>query len=134
LKIVIARKDVRIEKYRASGSGGQHRNVTDSAVRLTHVPTGIVAQCCSERSQTQNLESAWGMLLSRIVRAEVDRRRGDAQERYEAKPSASYAHQRRSYVLVGKDRRVVDHLTGVTGDPDRVLRRGEIGPFLKRRA
>jgi len=91
--------DVRTDTYRASGAGGQHVNKTDSAVRLTHEPTGIVVACQNGRSQHQNRATAWEMLRSRIYEAELQKRMAAQQETHEAKTEIGWGHQIRSYVL-----------------------------------
>ncbi|GHU01602.1 peptide chain release factor 2 [Alphaproteobacteria bacterium] len=99
IKIDIAESDCRIDTYRASGAGGQHVNKTDSAVRITHRPSGIVVSCQSERSQLQNREAAWKMLRARMYEAELQRRRAATQAANDAKSDIGWGHQIRSYVL-----------------------------------
>lgn len=99
IEIDINPSDVRTDTYRASGAGGQHVNKTDSAVRLTHEPTGIVVACQNGRSQHQNRATAWEMLRSRIYEAELQRRMAAQQETHEAKTEIGWGHQIRSYVL-----------------------------------
>jgi peptide chain release factor 2 len=122
--------DVRVDTYRASGAGGQHVNKTDSAVRVTHVPTGIVAQSQNERSQTQNKATAMQILRSRLLeRKELERAEELARERGEQK-SAEWGSQIRSYFL-HPDQRVKDHRTGFeVGDAQRVLD-GDIDGFVR---
>ncbi len=91
--------DVRTDTYRASGSGGQHVNKTDSAVRLTHIPSGIAVACQSERSQHQNRDRAWKMLRARLYEAELQRREAAAQAVEDSKTDIGWGHQIRSYVL-----------------------------------
>ena len=99
IEIDIQDKDVRVDTYRASGAGGQHVNKTDSAVRLTHEPTGIVVQCQNQRSQHKNREQAWSMLRARLYEAELQRREEAAQAVNDSKSEIGWGHQIRSYVL-----------------------------------
>jgi len=99
IEIEVAESECRIDTYRASGAGGQHVNTTDSAVRITHLPTGIVVQCQSERSQHQNRAHAWNMLRARLYEAELQRREEAAQAEADAKTDIGWGHQIRSYVL-----------------------------------
>jgi peptide chain release factor 2 len=91
--------DVRTDTYRASGSGGQHINKTDSAVRLTHIPTGVAVACQAGRSQHQNREEAWKMLRARLYEMELQKREAEAQAMQDAKTDIGWGHQIRSYVL-----------------------------------
>jgi peptide chain release factor 2 len=122
--------DMRVDTYRASGAGGQHVNKTDSAVRITHVPTGIVAQSQNERSQAQNKATAMQILRSRLLeRRELERAEELARERGEQK-SAEWGSQIRSYFL-HPDQRVKDHRTNFeVGDAQRVLD-GDIDGFVR---
>jgi peptide chain release factor 2 len=123
-------EDLRIDTYRASGAGGQHVNKTDSAVRITHVPTGIVVQCQNERSQTQNKATAMRLLRGRLLEEEERRRAEElAAERGEQK-AVEWGSQIRSYTL-HPSQRVKDHRTGhETGNADRVLD-GDIDAFVR---
>ena len=122
--------EIRIDTYRASGAGGQHVNKTDSAVRLTHEPTGIVVQCQNERSQTQNKATAMRMLRARLLEEEERKRAEElAAERGEQK-AAEWGSQIRSYTL-HPSQRVKDHRTGLeVGDAGRVLD-GDIDGFVR---
>jgi peptide chain release factor 2 len=122
--------DIRVDTYRASGAGGQHVNKTDSAVRITHVPTGIVVQCQNERSQTQNKATAMRFLRAKLLEEE-ERKRAEAlaAERGEQK-SVEWGSQIRSYTL-HPSQRVKDHRTGFEmGDANRVLD-GDIDGFVR---
>ncbi|KAA5804670.1 peptide chain release factor 2 [Alkalicaulis satelles] len=99
IEIEIQEKDVRTDTYRASGAGGQHVNKTDSAVRLTHIPSGIVVACQSERSQHKNRSQAWTMLRARLYEQELQRREAEAQAQADSKTDIGWGHQIRSYVL-----------------------------------
>jgi peptide chain release factor 2 len=123
-------EDIRIDTYRASGAGGQHVNKTDSAVRITHIPSGIVVQCQNERSQTQNKATALRMLRARLLEDE-ERKRAEklATERGEQK-AAEWGSQIRSYTL-HPSTRVKDHRTGhEVGDANRVLD-GDLDGFVR---
>jgi len=99
IDIEINPSDVRTDTYRASGAGGQHVNRTDSAVRLTHIPTNIVVQCQNDRSQHRNRDQAWQMLRSRLYELELQKRRAVADATYAGKSEIGFGHQIRSYVL-----------------------------------
>jgi peptide chain release factor 2 len=99
IEIDINPTDVRTDTYRSSGAGGQHVNKTDSAVRLTHIPTGIVVACQTQRSQHQNRDQAWKMLRARLYEAELQRREAVAQAVEDQKTDIGWGHQIRSYVL-----------------------------------
>lgn len=99
IEIEINPADCRVDTYRASGAGGQHVNRTDSAVRITHMPTGIVVQCQSERSQHKNRDQAWKMLRARLYELELQKREEAAQAEAESKSEIGWGHQIRSYVL-----------------------------------
>ncbi|MGZ5326682.1 MAG: peptide chain release factor 2, partial [Solirubrobacterales bacterium] len=120
VKLEIDEGDLRVDTYRASGAGGQHVNKTDSAVRITHIPTGVVVQCQNERSQTQNKNVAMQLLRARLLQLEEQKRAEElARERGETK-SAEWGSQIRSYTL-HPDQRVKDHRTGhEVGDAQRV--------------
>ena len=99
IEIVLDDKELRFDTYRASGAGGQHVNKTDSAIRITHLPTGIVVQCQNDRSQHKNRATAIKMLKSRLYEAELQRREEKLQEEHNAKSDIGWGHQIRSYVL-----------------------------------
>jgi len=99
IEIEINPSDVRTDTYRASGAGGQHINKTDSAVRLTHIPTGVAVACQAGRSQHQNREEAWKMLRARLYEMELQKREAEAQALEDAKTDIGWGHQIRSYVL-----------------------------------
>ena len=99
IDVTVEDKDLRVDTYRASGAGGQHINKTDSAVRITHIPTGIVVQCQNDRSQHRNRARAMDMLRARLYEAELKKREEAAQAEAEAKSEIGWGHQIRSYVL-----------------------------------
>jgi peptide chain release factor 2 len=99
IEIEINPSDVRTDTYRASGAGGQHINKTDSAVRLTHIPTGVAVACQAGRSQHQNREEAWKMLRARLYELELQKREAEQQALQDAKTDIGWGHQIRSYVL-----------------------------------
>ncbi len=99
IEIVVEDKDLRVDTYRASGAGGQHINKTDSAIRLTHIPTGIVVQCQNDRSQHKNRATAMNMMKARLYEAELQRREAESQAEHDAKTDIGWGHQIRSYVL-----------------------------------
>ena len=128
-EIEIQEKDIREDTYRASGAGGQHVNKTDSAVRLTHLPSGIVVQCQNERSQHKNRSSAWKMLRARLARLEEEKREAEQAQRYKDQPRVGFGSQIRNY-FKHPDQRVKDARTGHSiGNFDSVLD-GNIQAFL----
>ncbi|MGH6951079.1 MAG: peptide chain release factor 2 [Vitreimonas sp.] len=129
IDIEILDKDVRTDTYRASGAGGQHINKTDSAVRLTHMPTGIVVSCQAERSQHKNRAAAWEMLRARLYEAELQKREAEAQKLEDSKTEIGWGRQIRSYVLQPYQM-VKDLRTGVeTSDTQGVLD-GDLDRFM----
>src|SRR5690606_3091782 len=129
IEIEILDKDLRIDTYRASGAGGQHVNKTDSAVRMTHLPTGIVVACQTERSQHQNRDRAMKMLRARLYEAELQKREAAANALEATKSDIGWGHQIRSYVLQPYQM-VKDLRTGLeSGNPSAVLD-GDLDDFL----
>ncbi len=129
IDIQLDEADVRIDTYRASGAGGQHVNKTDSAVRLTHLPTGIVVQCQQERSQIKNRAVAWKMLRAQMARAEEIKREEEAAIKYQSKARVGFGSQIRNY-FQHPDQRVKDVRSGhYQGDFHGVLN-GDIQGFL----
>ncbi len=129
IAIAIEEKDLRIDTYRASGAGGQHVNRTDSAVRITHLPTGIVVQCQNDRSQHRNRAAAFAMLRARLYERELQRREAEAQAEHEAKSEIGWGRQIRSYVLQPYQL-VKDLRTDVEkGNPQAVLD-GDLDDFM----
>jgi peptide chain release factor 2 len=119
--IDIRPEDLRVDTYRASGAGGQHVNRTDSAVRITHIPTNIVVQCQNERSQHKNRASAMKQLRSKLYEFEMDKKKAEERKLEDSKLGINFGSQIRSYVLAPY-RMVKDHRTKLSiGDPDRVL-------------
>jgi peptide chain release factor 2 len=130
IEITIEDKDLRVDTFRASGKGGQHVNTTDSAVRITHHPTGIVVQCQNGRSQHRNRADAMAMLRARLYERELKRREDEAQATADQKSDIGWGHQIRSYVLQPYQM-VKDLRTGVERtDSQRVLD-GDISAFLE---
>jgi peptide chain release factor 2 len=130
IEITIPERDVRIDTFRASGAGGQHVNKTDSAVRITHLPTNIVVTCQSERSQHKNRAIAWKLLRSKLYERELEKREAEAAAAAAEKTEIGWGHQIRSYVLQPYQM-VKDLRTGVQrSDPDNVLA-GDIDAFLE---
>ncbi len=130
IDIVIEDKDLKIDTYRASGAGGQHVNRTDSAVRITHMPTGIVVQCQNDRSQHRNRATAMDMLRARLYEAELQRREEEANATEATKSEIGWGHQIRSYVLQPYQM-VKDLRSGhESGNPSAILD-GDIDAFLE---
>ena len=130
IEIVVKPEDLRVDTYRSSGKGGQHVNTTDSAVRITHIPTGIVVSCQNERSQHKNRERAMSILRSKLYEHEMEKKREISKKLEESKLDIDFGSQIRSYVLAPY-RLIKDHRTKQeVGDVDRVLD-GDIDPFIR---
>ncbi|HWP58681.1 MAG TPA: peptide chain release factor 2 [Candidatus Acidoferrales bacterium] len=130
IKVEINEADLRIDTYRSSGAGGQHVNKTDSAVRITHLPTGIVVACQNERSQHKNKAMAMKILRSRLYELELEKQRERMETFHKTKKEIAWGSQIRSYVL-HPYRMVKDHRTGIeVGDADRVLD-GDLDQFIQ---
>ncbi len=130
VEIEIEEKDVREDTYRASGAGGQHVNKTDSAVRLTHEPTGIVVQCQNERSQHKNRAAAYKMLRARLARVEEEKREAEQAQKYKNKARVGFGSQIRNYFL-HPDQRVKDARTGYAEGNFHTVLDGNIHGFLE---
>ena len=129
IEVTIEDKDLRVDTYRSSGAGGQHVNVTDSAIRITHLPTGIVVSCQNERSQHRNRDTAMKILRSKLYELELEKKRQELARIEDAKSDIGWGSQIRSYVLhpyrLAKDHRTKKEV----GDVDRVLD-GNLDPFI----
>ncbi len=130
IEIDIQDKDLRIDKYRASGAGGQHVNKTDSAVRITHLPSGIVVQCQSDRSQHRNRAEAFRMLKARLYEQALKAQEDAAAAEHEAKSDIGWGHQIRSYVLQPYQL-VKDLRTGIENTNPQAVLDGDIDGFLE---
>jgi len=129
IEVDINPADLRIDTYRASGAGGQHVNRTDSAVRITHVPTGVVVQCQNDRSQHKNKAEAMAMLKSRLYELELRKRQSEQQKLEDSKSDIGWGHQIRSYVL--DQSRIKDLRTDIeTGNTQAVLD-GDLDQFIE---
>ena len=130
IKIDIQEKDIRVDTYRSSGAGGQHVNTTDSAVRITHLPTSIVVQCQNERSQHKNKETCFNMLKARLYNYEIQKKEEESENLAKSKTEIGWGHQIRSYVL--QPYRLVKDLRNnlENTDPDSVLD-GDLDGFLE---
>jgi peptide chain release factor 2 len=130
INIEVNESDCRIDTYRASGSGGQHINTTDSAVRITHIPTGIVAACQQERSQHKNRAKAWDMLRARLYERELKIREEKANAEAASKSDIGWGHQIRSYVLQPYQL-VKDLRTGTQSTSPSDVLDGDLDPFME---
>jgi peptide chain release factor 2 len=129
IDIEVQDKDIRIDTFRSSGAGGQHVNKTDSAVRLTHIPTNIVVYCQTDRSQHRNRAQAWDMLRARLYERELKIREDKAAAENAAKTDIGWGHQIRSYVLQPYQM-VKDLRTGVTSPTPSDVLDGDLDPFM----
>lgn len=128
IEVEINPADLRIDTYRASGAGGQHINKTDSAVRITHMPSGIVVQCQNDRSQHRNRAEAMAMLKSRLYEAELRRRQAEQDKLESSKTDVGWGHQIRSYVL--DQSRIKDLRTSVEASNTRAVLDGDLDDFI----
>jgi peptide chain release factor 2 len=130
INIEIKESDCRIDTFRSSGAGGQHVNTTDSAVRITHIPSGIVVACQQERSQHKNRATAWNMLRARLYEAELKKREEKASAEAAAKTEIGWGHQIRSYVLQPYQM-VKDLRTGTQSTSPQDVLDGDLDPFME---
>ena len=130
VEINIVESDLRIDTYRSSGAGGQHVNTTDSAVRITHIPTGIVAQCQNNRSQHKNRDECMSILKSKLYELEMEKRRDKATQENNQKSDIGWGHQIRSYVL-HPYKMVKDLRTGYKVTDTNAVLDGEIDIFIR---
>jgi len=130
IDIAVNESDCRIDTYRASGAGGQHVNTTDSAVRITHLPTSIVVQCQNERSQHKNRATAWAMLKARLYEMELKKREDAAHAAAASKTEIGWGHQIRSYVLQPYQM-VKDLRTGIVSSNPVAVLDGELTDFIE---
>jgi peptide chain release factor 2 len=130
IHVDIKPEELRVDTYRSGGKGGQHVNTTDSAVRITHIPTGIVVSCQNERSQHKNRERAMSMLRSKLYEHELEKKRAETKKIEDSKLDIDFGSQIRSYVMAPY-RLVKDHRTKTeVGDVDRVMD-GDLQPFIR---
>jgi peptide chain release factor 2 len=130
INVDIKPEDLRVDTYRSGGKGGQHVNTTDSAVRITHIPTNLVVACQNERSQHKNRERAMKMLRSKLYEFELEKKRAISKKLEDSKLDIDFGSQIRSYVL-HPYRLIKDHRTKLeVGDVDRVLD-GDLNPFIR---
>jgi peptide chain release factor 2 len=129
IEVTVNPADLRVDTFRASGAGGQHVNKTDSAIRITHLPTGIVVQCQNDRSQHRNRAEAMAMLKSRLYELELRKRREEKQALEDAKTDIGWGHQIRSYVL--DQSRIKDLRTGVEIGNTQAVLDGDLDDFIE---
>jgi peptide chain release factor 2 len=130
IQVDIRSEDLKTDTYRSGGAGGQHVNTTDSAVRITHIPTGIVVACQNERSQHKNRDRAMKILRSKLYEFELEKKRAESKKLEDSKLDIDFGSQIRSYVLAPYQL-VKDHRSKVeVGDPNRVLD-GDLAPFIR---
>ncbi len=129
IEVEINPADVRVDTYRASGAGGQHVNKTDSAIRMTHLPTGIVVQCQNDRSQHRNRAEATAMLKSKIYEMEMRKRQAERDKLEDSKTDIGWGHQIRSYVL--DQSRIKDLRTGVEKGATQAVLDGDLDDFIE---
>jgi peptide chain release factor 2 len=130
IEVEVEEKDLRVDTYRASGAGGQHVNKTDSAIRITHIPTGIVVQCQNDRSQHRNRAQAYDMLRARLYELELQKRQEAADAEAASKSDIGWGHQIRSYVLQPYQM-VKDLRTGVEKGNAQGVLDGDIDDYLE---
>jgi len=130
IEIELDDKDIRVDTYRSSGAGGQHVNKTDSAVRMTHIPTGIVVQCQNDRSQHKNRATAINMLKARLYEVELQKREEEAQAKHDSKTDIGWGHQIRSYVLQPYQM-VKDLRTNVETSNTQAVLDGDLDAFME---
>jgi peptide chain release factor 2 len=130
IDVDVKESDCRIDTYRSSGAGGQHVNTTDSAVRITHIPTGIVVQCQADRSQHKNRATAWSMLRARLYENELEKREAAANKEQSAKTDIGWGHQIRSYVLQPYQM-VKDMRTGAESSSPQDVLDGDLDLFME---
>ena len=130
IEVDVKESDCRIDTYRSSGAGGQHVNTTDSAVRITHIPTGIVVQCQADRSQHKNRATAWSMLRARLYENELEKRENEANKEQASKTDIGWGHQIRSYVLQPYQL-VKDLRTGTESPSPQDVLDGDLDAFME---
>ena len=130
IEVDVKESDCRIDTYRSSGAGGQHVNTTDSAVRITHIPSGIVVQCQADRSQHKNRATAWSMLRARIYESELEKRETEANKEQASKTDIGWGHQIRSYVLQPYQL-VKDLRTGAESPSPQDVLDGDLDAFME---